>query len=585
MCILILSAISILKQSFNKLKEIYLKDLRSDYMSYGPELIYEWNKILNDAASHRVQKIDGGDSWCTLTLSSSRSFLVSWGSQNYGITFITTEERKKLSSIISQKATIIGTLKSHLRGSELVESKQIRRDRILKITFKKTIGAGFFETKFIILEAMERHSNLILLNEDNFIVEAAKHIHPAENVYRSVLPGEQYVLPPEINGVTIEKWLENPSQDTLQNIIGIGRPLLKAIFKTSEKSQKNNLEKFYIDSFDKMKAQKLGKYITVFPELLETSTPITNLGLYSKSIVLNPLLNKGIDLRKKKISKFLNKEIIRRERQIEDIKRLLQNREHEKYKKYGDMIIANFWQITHGSSEVLLTSYNTIGEEIEEKVPLNSAISPSQNAAIYFKKYKKIIGAQERASKLLKNISIELNELNEDFILAMCSDDSESLLAIENELKINKPILKNRKILKKNNLPPHKRFYVGDAVVLVGLSAKGNRYVTFKFANPNDIWFHVQNIPGAHVILRIIKIEDSAERDRLLNFCSSLAVYYSKARNNRDIRVDFTLKKHVRPIRGEIANVTYQEFKSMTADSDFWEKYLLENPQVQKVED
>ncbi|NLV81982.1 MAG: fibronectin-binding domain-containing protein [Synergistaceae bacterium] len=553
-------------------------------MSYGPELIYEWNRTLKNAASHRIQKVDGGDSWCIFSLSNSQMFLISWGAQNFGLTFVSRNERKILISLANQTPTIISALKSHISGAEFVGSEQIRRDRILRLTFKKTLGAGFYNLKYLVLEAMEHHSNLILLDEDESILQAAKHIHPSENRYRSILPGEKYVLPPEFKGISLEEWLDNPSQDTLKDIIGLGRPLIKSISTMSEKSQKKNLACFYKESFDKMKAQKLGKYVTVFPEILDTAITITNVEFTSKSVVLNPLLDKGVDLRKKKISQFLTKEIIRRERQIEDINNLLKNRDYENYKKYGEMIVANIWQIKHGSSEALLTHYNSKGVEFKEKVPFNTAISPSENAALYFKKYKKIKGSQERAYKLLENILNELNDLNEDLVLAMCSNDPSSLSIIEDELKINKRTIKNRKTLRKSNYPPHKRFYMEDTVVLAGLSAKGNRYATFKFANPDDIWFHVQNTPGAHVILRIGNTQETTKKETLLRFCSSLAVYYSRARGNNGIRVDYTLKKYVSPIRGEIANVTYREFKSMSADSDFWEKYLSENPQVQQVE-
>ena len=63
-------------------------------------------------------------------------------------------------------------------------------------------------------------------------------------------------------------------------------------------------------------------------------------------------------------------------------------------------------------------------------------------------------------------------------------------------------------------------------------------------------------------------------------FCSSLAVYFSKANANENVRVDYTAKKYVTPIKGSTANVTYKEFKSFIGERDFWEKYLLKNQQA-----
>ncbi|MEG1800020.1 MAG: NFACT RNA binding domain-containing protein, partial [Synergistaceae bacterium] len=196
----------------------------------------------------------------------------------------------------------------------------------------------------------------------------------------------------------------------------------------------------------------------------------------------------------------------------------------------------------------------------------------------FFAKYKKIVSAQDRARILLEKVKNETAYLQEELMLAMRSDDSESITMIEDELGLAKHAPRRRtKQRNEVKLPPHKRFEFERSVVFAGLSAKGNRYVTFKYAAANDLWFHAQGIPGAHVVLRFKDTPDDAFMSEMVMFCASLAAHYSKSGEDENIRVDYTERRHVSPIKGSIANVTYREFKSIIGQSSFWEKYLSEN--------
>lgn len=552
-------------------------------MAYGPELVWAWSDLINKASLHKLQKIDGGDCWAALSFSGGKILLLSWGSQNNGVAFINEEEKKELLSVAKQTPPISGAIKSHLSGSEFISAEQLRRDRILVLNFKKTVGAGFSNYKKIIIELMERYSNIIIADENNMIIETAKHIYPADNPYRSVLPGLVYTMPPQFTGIALETWLDAPSDAAFPNIAGFGRSLIKTVSPLSIKEKTALLNCFYHGEAEAMIPQRINKYITISPRLLSPEAErFASLASASKEIVTKPLLSVSTSARKKKISDLLSKEIKRRERQSEDIERLLYEEEPEKYKSYGEIIVANMWKITKGSSQAELTYYNDRGIECQSTVPLNPAITPSQNAAIYFAKYKKILSAQTRASALLGKVNAELEDLREELVLAMRADDSQSLTMIEDELGLAKHIAAKKSSQKsETKLPPHKRFEFEQALVYVGLSAKGNRYVTFRAASADDLWFHAQGVPGAHVILRFKGLVTEDIKSEMVMFCSSLAVYFSKAGANENIRVDYTAKKYVAPIKGSTANVTYKEFKSVIGERDFWEKYLLKNQQAQ----
>jgi len=548
-------------------------------MSFGPELVWAWSKLLSRFTMKRVQKIDGGDCWTAVSLSGGVILLLSWGTQNCGITNISEKIKKDLLNKAKQMPPITNALKSNLAGAELTEITQLDRDRIIRLTFTKTLGAGFSAKKHLVLEMMERYSNLILFDDSGVILEAAKHIHPSENRFRSILPGQPYAMPPKFNGIKLEDWLEAPLASTSAKISGFGKTLLNAITDMDAYKAADCLKSFY-GSFlpENMKAQTLGRYITLFPSIIEGSgnADIISLDDTGKIAVLDPLLNSSVNSRRKKVSDHVEHEITRRLRQIEDIKTLLAEDKALKYKHYGDVLVSNAWQIKTGAYEAEVSYWDDSGAMQVETIPLDPALIPAKNAAVYYAKYKKITAAQERAAKLLDKVQNELDDLLEQRCMISCADDYETLSLIEEEAGVHKAKVQKTEKKKASAavLPPHKRFDLGFALVYAGLSSRGNRYVTFSLAKPDDIWFHVQGVPGSHVILRYNLSPADEELNTAVEFCASLALHFSKARGNKNQRVDYTKRKYVSPIRGGEANVTYREFKSITADDEFWAELL-----------
>lgn len=518
----------------------------------------------------RVQKLEGGDTWVALSLSGGVVMLLSWGAQNCGAAVISEKEKKDLLSSAKQKPPIVNALKSNISGAELTEVCQLNRDRIIRFSFTKKVGAGFENVRDLTLEAMERYSNLILTDENFIVLETAKHIHPADNRYRSVLPGQPYMMPPEFSGMPLEEWLKDPSSGLLTTVAGFGRKLLERLSGMDPKKSAGLLSGFYRQDSDVTSyvPQMIKKYMTALPELLEGASPLTETGMQNtgRIAVLGPIAENAFGKRQKALACHIEREILRRERQTEDIERLFNEEDVEKYKRYGDALVANSWQISQGASEASVAYWNSEGNEIKETVPLDPRISAAKNAARYFAKYKKILSARERAAAVLAKVSEELKDLREQIVILMSLDDTDSLALVEEELGIKG--INERNTGKKKiapTLPPHKRFDLGYALIFAGLSSKGNRYVTFKLAKPDDIWFHAQGVPGAHVILRFTAPPTEEEKEKALKFCASLAAKYSKNGNAPGQRVDYTPRKYVSPIRGGEANVTYRNFKSLAA--------------------
>ena len=543
-------------------------------MSFGPELIWIWSKELERCRGRRAQRVDGGNNSVVISFGAASDMLLSWGAQNCGAALISQKEKKSFLSSVSQTPPITNALRSHLTGAELSRVEQIRRDRILKLTFTKTVGAGFSVTRCLIIEIMERFSNILLVDEDGNIIETAKHIHPADNSYRTVLPGLPYHLPPAFDGTSLEEWLASPDKSAIQKIAGFGKPLLKLLSGAELDKAVSILGSFYDGkSPSGFVPQKIGRYVTSLPELLPEAEALEDEDT-GRMIALAPLRDAAFESRRKHAVRLIEKEITRRERQAEDIERLLSDDRSGLYRQYGELIVANLWQVRHNVEETELNGYDGSGKEISLKVPLDPRLSPSQNAARYFAKYKKITAAQERASALLATVKEELDDQREALALAWSISDAESLLMLEEELGTAKVPAQKRGAKKKSPpLPPHRRFEFDRALVFAGLSSKGNRYVTFKLALPDDLWFHAQGVPGSHVILRPLSALAEDELNAFKDFCASLAAYYSKARESSRQRVDYTRRRYVSPIRGGEANVTYKEFSTVAGDPLLWQRW------------
>ena len=543
-------------------------------MSFGPELIWIWSKELERCRGRRAQRVDGGNNSVVISFGAASDMLLSWGAQNCGAALISQKEKKSFLSSVSQTPPITNALRSHLTGAELSLVEQLRRDRILKLTFTKTVGAGFSVTRCLIIEIMERFSNILLVDEDGNIIETAKHIHPADNSYRTVLPGLPYHLPPAFDGTSLEEWLASPDKSSIQKIAGFGKPLLKLLSGAELDKAVSILGSFYGGkSPSGFVPQKIGRYVTSLPELLPEAEALEDEDT-GRMIALAPLRDAAFESRRKHAVRLIEKEITRRERQAEDIERLLSDDRSGLYRQYGELIVANLWQVRHNVEETELNGYDDSGKEISLKVPLDPRLSPSQNAARYFAKYKKITAAQERASALLATVKEELDDQREALALAWSISDAESLLMLEEELGTAKVPAQKRGAKKKSPpLPPHRRFEFDRALVFAGLSSKGNRYVTFKLALPDDLWFHAQGVPGSHVILRPLSTLAEDELNAFKDFCASLAAYYSKARESSRQRVDYTRRRYVSPIRGGEANATYKEFSTVAGDPLLWQRW------------
>ena len=246
-------------------------------------------------------------------------------------------------------------------------------------------------------------------------------------------------------------------------------------------------------------------------------------------------------------------------------KKLIECNNMETYKLYGELIVNNLYKIdkTH-LDNITLNNYYT-NEEIT--IPLDKSLTPYDNAQKYFKKYNKlkntleVVNVQKKDSEkeldYLGSLIYELDNANDiDSVNEIYNEISENILFNDN-FKQNKKDKKETTSSNENYL----RLTIDGYTVLVGKNNRQNDYLTTRLANKEDIWLHVKDAHGSHVILRT---ENKIPSQDTINKCAKLAKEYSKSSESSNVPVDYTFVKFVKkPSGSKPGMVIYTNNKSV----------------------
>ena len=491
-------------------------------------------------------------------------------------------------------------LRKYLNTAVLKDVTQLSNDRILLLDFESSDELGFNSIYTLIIEIMGRHSNITLMRKrDGIIMDSIKHITPDINSYRVLYPGIEYVYPPESNRLDIfnttfeafqEKILGLYENDELNEKLftrvleGLSNPIAKEIaFQLNKRSislSKNNLKEIYeflVEFFaqcndnkyelysyslnDELKdfhCIKLDSILNEGGQCEEYSSPSSLLEtFYHTKDKVNRLQSKSHDMQK-----LVTNNIDRIQKKLHILnKTLVECEEKPKFNLYGELITANIYNIKKGDKEVEVLNYYS-EEETYIKIPLDVNKTPAENAQKHFKKYNKLKAAEENAY-----IQIALAEEEDQYLQSVLTnienaDSYKDLEDIKNEL-VETGYIAFKKSMKSKKVKPSKplHFISSDGIdIYVGKNNLENDYLTLKFAHNNDIWLHIKNIPGSHVIIKNLEeIPDST-----LLEAATLAAFYSKGKNSTKVPIDYTEIRNVKKMaKGKPGMVTYSTNKTI----------------------
>ncbi|MBQ7170618.1 MAG: NFACT family protein [Synergistaceae bacterium] len=534
-------------------------------MAFGPEFVAGLAGELGKILPLRINRIEGGDSWVSLKISGEKWLVLSWASGAAGICTASQSEVNALREISPSKASITEAVRSRLtHGGEIFSARQLNHDRILELSARRRVSAGVNVNYSVILEITEPVANFILLDEAGKIDEAARHSTPDTNHYRTILPGHSYTPPPEFDGEYLRP------EDTLkfedvQNLKGIGRPLARLIMsqwpQRNAVSWKSALMKTADPASDTPCRIIAGKnYLTRIDFSLEGTRELERNPLEAARFgVVIPLLRRGRDKTLHEIDAKIKRAVKAKERHRDGLaKQLRECREAEMFRRRGEAILSHIYEIPSRAENITITDWD--GSTLD--ITLDPELSPSRNAERYFRRYRKAKGNPEEIQTGIDAINSAILELREQHSLLEAIDDPENFTEAVKDLSEwispAKPQSHPQKRRKHDTVPPHLNINRDGVNILVGLSARGNRYVTLKTARPEDIWLHAHEMPGAHVIIRGLKRSEleSSRRD-ILEFAAGLAASHSAGKGAVSVPVDYTERKYVRSVPGTVALVTY----------------------------
>ena len=215
------------------------------------------------------------------------------------------------------------------------------------------------------------------------------------------------------------------------------------------------------------------------------------------------------------------------------------------YKVYGELLHTYGYNIEQGAKEFTCLNYYT-NEDIT--IPLDNTKTPMENANRFFEKYNKLKRTKEALDVQIVETQGDIEYLESVLSCLDMSESEDDLKAIKDELTAEGYVKKHVKGKKEKykSTPLHYKTSEGYDLY-VGKNNTQNDELTFKFASNNDYWFHAKKIPGSHVILRSGGKELT---DKAYMEAAAAAAYYSKARENDKVEVDYLIKSKVKKPNG-----------------------------------
>lgn len=475
-------------------------------------------------------------------------------------------------------------LRKHLETGRIAGVRQYGLDRLLMLDIDFLSAGGKIITKTLVVELMGKYSNIILV-QDGIIIDALRKVGTNSSRVRTVLPGDAYILPPQQDKLNL---LETPIRETIAAIrtkgdmklskaildtclgfgpvtakeaaYGAGLPASMAISQLNEgdfASLENALQEI-TDSFREpcgtatIVIDKNNKPLATasFPLHYFTNETILTFPTISEMLGRASSLTGSYQIPDKdRFRKLMKNELNRAENKVQKLRDDIAAADNaEEYRIKADNLMTYQYQFQDRvDAEVTVPNiYSETGESIT--IRMDQRLSVVENVQAYYKKYDKLKRGKELLEQQLQHCLDDIQYMSS----IEASLESSTRLAEINDIKaelIASGILreKPKKHAAEKQSQPFKFTAPDGTQILVGKNNYQNDRLTFKTANPGDIWLHTQNIPGSHVILRCDG--DEPAEDTLL-LASYLAVHFSKAQGSSKVPVDYTRARFVKKPSG-----------------------------------
>lgn len=484
-------------------------------------------------------------------------------------------------------------LRKHLEGYTIEDVYQHELDRMIILEVKGRNELGDVSQKQLIIEIMGRHSNIILVDKErNMILDSIKHVSHAVNSHRAILPGQEYILPPEQEKQNPFAATEDDIKKSLDFNAGkLDRQLVSQFSGVSPLAAKEAVYRAglansstlppafssliqeianqeYVPTI-KQDGSKEVFYMLSLKHLTGKEKTFVSLSEMLDRFYFGKAERDRVKQKGQDIERFITNEIEKNAKKIGKLERTLKETERgEQYQLFGELLTANLYQMKKGMKEIEVINYYD-EDQGTVVIPLNPLKNPSDNAQKYFSKYQKSKNAVVVVQEQIEKARLELayfEALHQQLQSASPKDIEEIREELQEEGYIRQ---KKKKGMKKpaNAKPQLETYYSTDGdLIFVGKNNKQNDYLTNKFARRDEIWLHTKDIPGSHVVIR-----NESPSEKTIKEAAVLAAFFSKAKRSSSVPVDFTQVRHVKKPNGSKPGfVIYEQQQTVyiTPDAD-----------------
>ena len=493
-------------------------------------------------------------------------------------------------------------LRKHIGSGKIIAIEQPGMERIIRFTIEHLNELGDLCTKYLIVEIMGKHSNIIFCNEEDQIIDSIKHVSAHMSSVREVLPGRPYFIPEtqsKLNPFVLteeifqEKIFPRPvnvAKAIYTSITGISPLMAEEVCYRAgidggiptdglEDVERVHLAHTFLRMVDDIRDGHFepnivykGKepvefacfplsqyqdyravsYPSIFP-VLET--------YYAEKNIVTKMRQKTVDLRKI-VQNALERNIKKYQLQQKQLK---DTEKKEKYRVWGELLNTYGYEVEPGAKSMEALNYYT-NEMIQ--IPLDETMTPQENAKKYFDKYSKLKRTKEALDTLLQETGDEIKHLESIAASLDIASSEEDLVQIKEEMMEYGYVKRKNTGEKKVKVTSRPYHYISSDGydIYVGKNNFQNDELSFKFASGNDWWFHAKGQPGSHVI---VKSKNEELPDRTFEEAGKLAAYYSKGRQAPKVEIDYTQKKNLRkPTGGKPGFVVYYTNYSLLIEPD-----------------
>lgn len=457
----------------------------------------ENSAYLNGARIQKIQQPTRREFVFTLRNSGeTRKLYINIDPQFFHICFMTqANEEKRLIEIPQKPPMFCMLLRKYIENARVSKVNQPEFERILEFYIETYNELSEKIYLCLAIELMGKHSNVILYNHDtNVIIGCAHNVGAEKSREREMAGGLPYVYPPRQNNF----WYS--CENSLSNLSGSVNINIDNCFA----------EAIYTDKFKKL----CEKY-----KLL-------------------------VQRRLKKVKNSLNK--------VE--KQSVSKEKAEKYRLYGDLIMANLYNNQDFVPVITVFDYENnknISIELDETKTLKD------NANNFYRLYNKAKVSNQKLAEFSEELTAEKVYLEQLLYFVENVENIEDLLEISSEIEPEKTVKPD----KKSAIMP-KEIKTDDYTIFIGKNNKQNDYIVSKLAKDDDLWFHTRDCAGSHVLLRSQNVTD-----KLILECAKLAKENSSGAKSSKIGVIYTYAKYLKkPPKANLGYVTYSHEKEIVID-------------------